>query len=214
MGRVFHVVTAWAPSYIGAMKFTDSFRGSILCLLLAIAVGTSCTRTGTGEPTAFQLIKKGKRYVAEGVKDKVVQIRSDESVGNLTPSVWYVVYYDPDATFKAVEVKFGAGEKLSVTRPMRVLEYLKADKVFDRSKLKIDSDKAIKIATREPLLAKLKLTATQLWLEAGDGGPEWRVRIWAAKLKDPATDVDIGEVHLSAQDGSVTKSDLRIDRVD
>ena len=30
------------------------------------------------------------------------------------PNVWYVVYYDPDAVLKAVEVKFGAGKKMDV----------------------------------------------------------------------------------------------------
>ena len=40
------------------------------------------------EPTALSLIKEGNRYVGEDVKDQVVQIRSDKSVGGLTPNVW------------------------------------------------------------------------------------------------------------------------------
>src|SRR5690242_116300 len=74
------------------------------------------------DSTAFDLIKEGNRYVGEQSKDKIVQIRSEKSVGTINPNVWYVVYYDPTATLKSVEVKFGAGKMLSVKRPLRLLE--------------------------------------------------------------------------------------------
>ena len=73
---------------------------------------------------ALELIKLGDQYVGVQSKDKVVQIRSEKSIASLTPDIWYVVYYDPDATFSAVEVKFGAGQKLDVSRPGRVLNGL------------------------------------------------------------------------------------------
>ncbi len=171
------------------------------------------------EPTAFELIKEGNRHVGEEAKDKVVQIRSEKSIGTLTPTYWYVVYFDPDATAKATEVKFGAGKKLSVKRPARVLEpFLGTHRPLNREKLKLDSDKAIAIATKEPVLSNLKLQATQLWLEreawAADDVPVWKVRLWAAKLRHPDDTVDIGEVFVSAEDGKVLKSDLHINRVD
>lgn len=175
------------------------------------------------QPTAFDLIKKGDRYIGEQSKDKVVQIRSDKSVGTLTPNVWYVVYYDPTATLKSVEVKFGAGEMLSVKRPLRLLEPVTGgDQPLDRSKLKIDSDEAIKIALKEPLLDHLKVVATQLKLERaregvlgeGEGQAVWKVKLWAAKLRNPNRDADIGEVWLSALDGKAVKNDLHINRVD
>ena len=168
-----------------------------------------------GEPTAFDLAKDGNQYLGVQSKDKVVQIRSEKSIGTLTPNLWFVVYYDPDATFKATEVKFGAGKKLKVTRPMRVIERGSGeDKVLESSKLKTDSDQAIKIATAEPLLNSLKLLATQLWLQHGDEGPVWKVRLWAAKLKKPTDDVNIGDVYISAADGKVIRTDLHINRVD
>jgi hypothetical protein len=43
------------------------------------------------EPTAFDLIKEGSRYVGEQANDKIVQIRSEKSVGPLTPKIWFVV---------------------------------------------------------------------------------------------------------------------------
>src|SRR5205823_3553972 len=120
---------------------------------------------------------------------------------------------------KATEVKFGAGKKLSVKRPARVLEpFLGTHRALNRDKLKLDSDKIIDIATKEPLLNNLKLKASQLWLErqpwSGDDVPIWKVRLWAGKLKHPDENVDIGELFISAENGKVLKNDLHISRVD
>ena len=167
------------------------------------------------DPTAFELIKLGDPYVGVQSQDKVVQIRSEKSVGTLVPNIWYVVYYDPDATLKAIEVKFGAGQKLDVSHPLRLLEPITGeDRVLDSTKLKVDSDRALKIAMAEPLLNNLTVKASQLWLQHGDLGPEWKVKLWAAKLKAPNEDADIGVVVISATDGSVVKTDLHPNSVD
>jgi hypothetical protein len=167
------------------------------------------------DPTAFALAKLGNQYVGVESKDQVVQIRSEKSVSALVPDVWYVVYYDPDATLKAVEVKFGAGQKLDVSHPLRLLEPVTGnDRTLDSAKLKVDSDQALKIAMAEPLLKNLTLKATQLWLQHGDQGPEWKIKLWAAKLKDPNADADVGVVVISAADGSVIQSDLHPGSVD
>ncbi len=172
------------------------------------------------ELTAFQLIKEGNRHLGEEARDRVVQIRSEKSVGSLTPNIWYVVYYDPDATAKAAEVKFGAGKKLSVKRPARIIELGSgAHRELNRDKMKVDSDKAIEIAKKEPLLNNLTLTNTQLWLErdlwsADKDLPVWKVRLWAAKIRKPTESADIGDIYVSAEDGKVLRSDLHIDRLD
>jgi hypothetical protein len=169
--------------------------------ILVAAVAFSFATAGIAradEPTAFQLIKRGDHYVGDDVKGKVVQIRSEKSVGSLTPTVWYVVYYDPDATFKATEVKFGAGEKLDVKRPQ---------------KLKTDSDRALEIASKDALFSHVKLDASQMWLEHGDEGPTWKVRLWAESLAHPDHDVDIGDIYILAENGSVLRRDIHIDRV-
>ena len=129
-----------------------------------------------------------------------------------------MVYYDPDAAAKAAEVKFIAGKKDWVHRSPRILELgSRAHLPLNREKTKIDSDKAIEIALKEPVLKNLKVLATRLTLERwGDEveAPAWKVRLWAAKLRHPSRDVDLGEVVISAEDGRVLKNDLRIDRVD
>ena len=92
----------------------------LACLLLAAGLGG--TAGVASELSAFELVKEGNRHLGEEAKDRVVQIRSEKSVGGLTPNIWYVVYYDPDATAKATEIKFAAGTKVSVKRPARILE--------------------------------------------------------------------------------------------
>ncbi len=168
--------------------------------------------------TAFDLIKEGNDYIGKDAQDKVIELRSERSVGSLTPAVWYVTYYDPDATFRATEVKFGAGKKLSVKRPTRVFD--RSATALDRERMKVDSDRAIQIALKEPLLEKLTVKATQLKLEkAGDAGqgdkslPVWRVDLWAAKLANPNRLTHIGHIILSANDGKVLVTDLKISRV-
>lgn len=185
-------------------------------LLLAIlALHTSISPLRAADATAFELIKEGNRFVSEEAKDKIVEIRSEKSVASLVPNIWYIIYYDADATFKATEVKFSAGKKDSVKRPGRLFEMVSGNKPIDRTKLKIDSDIAIATAKKEPLLDKLTLTNTQLKLDKdGEGILIWKVRLWAAKIRRPADTTDIGEVIISAETGKVLKTDLHIDRVD
>jgi hypothetical protein len=188
--------------------------------LAALAMALLCQAAFAAEPTAFELIKAGNDYVGKDSRDKVVQIRSEKSIGSLFPTIWWVVYYDADATFKSTEVKFGAGQKLAVSRPLRMIEYIKAENIFDPKKLHTDSNKAIQIASAQPLLKNITLRATQLSLNSrfkfdpSLESPVWKVRLWAARLKNPNDDTSIGDVYISAADGTVLKVDLHIDRVD
>ena len=194
------------------MTNMNSIRNGLAVLALALV---PCLATAK-ELTAFDLIKEGNRYVGEHAKDKLVQVRSEKSIGSLTPTIWFVVFYDTTASLKATEVKFGAGKMLDVKRPFRLLEPVTGgDTPIERAKLKVDSDEAIKIAIKEPLLEKLTLTATQLKLDRQkDGSIVWKVKVWASKLRNPSRDVNVGEVILSAEDGKVIKPDLHINRVD
>lgn len=189
-------------------RFLQSLLAALLLPLAAFAA----------EPTAYNLIKEGNRHVGEEAKDRVVQIRSEKSINSLVPTVWYVVFYDPDATAKAAEVKFLAGTKVSVKRPARILEPITgAHKELPRAKLKIDSDRALDIAKSEPVLKNVTLKASKLKLERRSGSdetPVWKVELWAAKLDNPNKSVSIGEVFIAAEDGKVVKNELKIERVD
>jgi hypothetical protein len=165
------------------------------------------------EPTAFELIKEGNRYVGEQAKDRVMQIRSEKSVGTLTPKVWYVVYYDPTATFKAAEVKFAAGKMVDVKRPFRVIESVAGQKELDKDKLKIDSDEAIKKALDEPILKDITVKSVEAKLDNAPSGPVWRFRLWAAK-PGKFEQVDIGKILVAADDGKVIETDIHLNRLD
>src|SRR5262245_13005997 len=187
-----------------------------LCSFVAAFIAMS-QAVAAKEMTAFDLVKEGNRYVGEQSKDRVVQIRSEKSVGSVTPDVWYIVYYDPDAALKAVEVKFADGKKMDVKRAARLLEPItRANEPLPKDKLKVDSDKALRIASKESVLDKLTLKASRVVLERrgfDDATPVWKVRLWAARVSHPTDTVDLGEVILSAEDGTVLKSDLHLDRV-
>lgn len=194
------------------MTVKPPLYSSIVVLGLALGV---LSQNAAGDSTAFDLIKQGDKYVGDQAKDRVVQIRSEKSIGSLTPNVWYVVYYDPTATLKATEVKFGGGRMMDVKRPLRLLEPVTGgDKTLDGKKFKIDSDNALAIALKEPLLAGLNLKATQFWLERGHESPIWKIRFWAAKLSEPNKMADIGEVAISSSSGKVVRSDLHPKSVD
>jgi len=170
------------------------------------------------EATALSLVKEGNRHVGEEAKDRVVQIRSEKSINTLVPNIWFIVYYDPDATAKATEVKFVAGTKATVKRPARILEPITgAHKELPKAKIKIDSDKALAIATKEPVLKNLTLKASKMTLERHSAIEEevvWKVELWAAKLANPNKNVSIGEVLINAEDGTVLKNELKPNKVD
>src|SRR2546425_558656 len=195
------------------MKMKSLTEKWLAALLLA---GGLSPIARAGEPTAFDLVKEGNRHVGEDAKGRVSQIRSEKSVGGLTPNIWHVVYYDPDATAKATEIKFAAGKKISVKRPARIIELgSSAHRELPKDKLKIDSDKALAIAKKEPLLEKLTLTNSEMRLERGEGDlPVWKIKLWAAKNRKPSETANIGEIHVSADDGKVIKSDLKPGRAD
>src|SRR6185503_7920900 len=97
---------------------TRTFFGSIGRIGLGIVASAFLLSAAhAAEKTAFELAKEADKHVGEDAKGKVVQLRSEKSIGSLTPTIWYVVLHDPDATAKATEIKFGAGQKLSVKRP-------------------------------------------------------------------------------------------------
>ena len=180
----------------------------------AVLLSTLVPALAGPEPTAFEVAKEGNRFIGEPSRDKVLEIYSDKSIAGLTPSIWHVAYFDPDANSKIVEVKFGSGLKLDVSRPWKVFGGSgKAGNVMDMKNLKVNSDGAIKAATSLQMLQPFTLKSTQLWLRRGDDGLTWKVRLWAAKLGKPDVVMEIGDLYLSPEDGQVVRADLHIERL-
>jgi hypothetical protein len=201
-----------SPINIYANKPMNRSHRNLLAVTTCIAFLTGVAQAAT--PTAFDLAKKGDQYVGSEAKGRVIQIRSEKSIASTTPNIWYVLYFDPNASGKATEVKFEGGEKTEVNFKDSFLGLGKKPKELPKDKLRVDSDKALQTAVSEPLLKNLTLKATRMTLEDWEGIPAWKVQIWAAKLQKPEEMVEVGEVIIGAEEGKVLRSDLKIKRVD
>lgn len=183
--------------------------------VLGVVSGLMVTQLALADPTALDLIKQADNYVGVQCRNKVLEIYSDKSVASLEPNVWHVVFYDPDATFKSVEVKFGAGQEMEVSHPMHAFMMpAKARDIMDRSKINVDSGRALHIAASQPLLKGLTLRFSKMTLQNTDDGVVWKVELWAARVGDPTKQAGIGYVCISADDGSIVKSNLHPDSAD
>ena len=183
-------------------------------VVLGAILGLAATQIAMAEPTALQLIKNGDDYVGMPSRDKVLEVYSEKSVAHLEPNVWHIVYYDPTVMTRSVDVKFGAGQEMEVSHPMRPFTFpARARDVLDQSKLRVDSDQALHTAASQRLLNGLTLRSSRLTLESTDDGIVWKVELWAARTSDPTKEAGIGSVSVSAYDGSIVTSDLHPSRV-
>jgi len=180
-------------------------------LVLGVAVHALASAARGAQPTAFDLMKEGNRYVTEDAKDRVLQIRSEKSTDGLTSRTWSVVYCD--ARMKATEVKFDGDKKPETRRPFQLFaRAIDPATLLDPSKLKIDSDKALKIAQSVRLLNKVKLTNSRITLEKWEEMPVWKIHFWTEKPREPGKTDDVGEIFVNAEDGKVVNRDLNLDR--
>jgi hypothetical protein len=177
-------------------------------VVLALAWGAPGQSLPAAQITAFALVKEGDKFVAPQAKDKITQIHSEKSAGDLTPDVWYVDYYDSTAAFKTTEVKFVAGKMAEVKHPRHLLDSLSGTKSLAWKILKVDSDRALAIARKEPMLQKFDLRAAQFWLERTAIGSSWKIRFWAARPGKPDQMDDIGDLYISSKTGEILKNDL------
>ncbi|MGP8200856.1 MAG: hypothetical protein ACLQU4_15280 [Limisphaerales bacterium] len=182
--------------------------------LLALLLGASSQGLFAAGVTAFDLVKEGDKVVPQQARDKVTQLYSDKSTGTLVPDVWHIGYFDSTAAFKTTEVLFVAGKVKEITRPKRLFDSFTGSKQLDRRKLKINSDRALAIALKAPLLKNLHLQATQFWLERVPMGSAWKIRFWASRQGKPDQTVEIGDLFLSAKTGEIIKTDLHTQKAD
>jgi len=177
--------------------------------VLGAVFGLATTQMALADPTALQLAKSGDEYVGSPSRDRVLEIYSERSVARMEPNIWHVVYYDPSVMSKSIDVKFGAGQEMDVSHPVHPFVWApKANNILDQSKLRVDSDRALHMATSQPLLNGLTLRTSKMTLENSDDGVVWNVELFAAKTGDPSKEASIGTVCISANDGSLIKSDL------
>ena len=182
-----------------------------LAALCSFAVWTS----RAAEPTAFALLKEGNRHVSEEAKDKVLQIRSGKSAEGLAPAVWFILYYDVHARTREMELKFENGRMQKLRHPFRLFARAgAASNILDKASMRIDSDVALNTAEKDPLLAKLKLTSSQMTLEQWEDTTVWKVKFWAEKMREASKTVEIGKIFVNAEDGKVVHRDLHLERTE
>lgn len=181
-----------------------------LLFTLALAWAAQGQTPPIAGTTAFALVKEGDKVVARQAKDRITEIRSDRSTTDLTPDTWYIDYFDPTAAFKMTEVKFVAGKVEGITHPKHWWDSLTGGKQLEWKKLKINSDRALAIATKETALKSLHLQAVQFWLDRAATGSTWKVRFWGSPLDKPEQTAEIGDVYLSGRTGEIIKDDLRV----
>jgi DNA-binding transcriptional regulator/RsmH inhibitor MraZ len=162
----------------------------------------------------FALLKEANRIVNENCRENLVETRSEKSVGgDVVPSTWHLIFYNPTAKFKATEVIFQRGKMTSKTDPWRMLEIFRADKVLPKEKLKMDSDVALRIAMTNQLLEGVTLKMSEMKLDLQDGVPIWQIQLWAAKNRNPRDMADLGKIFISAENGQVIKNELQPNRI-
>src|SRR5207249_204700 len=90
----------------------------------AVALSPIATPLRAKPATALQLARQGNAHVSERSKNKVVQIISAQTPIDSPVQDWRVIYYDPKARYKSVEVQFEGGQMARVHEPARILEVL------------------------------------------------------------------------------------------
>jgi serine/threonine protein kinase len=161
--------------------------------------------------TALQLLQKGNSHVSARSKNRVLEIISGKAPIENPPQTWRIVYYDDKTTYNAVEVRFQGGEMERVYEPNRLLELFAVGgrKTLDLTKVKIDSDKAIRIATTEATAEELIAKSVEVRLERGYGGlPVWNVKLFGVIPGKPVDESSLGYIIVLAEDGKVLKKAL------
>lgn len=180
----------------------------------AVVAATQLTNTPAvrlSKATALQLLQKGNSYVSARSQNHLLEVTASRAPLHEPPQSWRFVYYDDKTTYNAVAVRFEGGEMERVYEPNRFLELFTpgAQKTLDLAKVKVDSDKAIRIATAEAAAGELVAKFVELKLERGYGGlPVWNVKLFGVVPGKAAEDSSMGYVIVLAEDGKVLKKAL------
>lgn len=182
---------------------------STLALITLAFSSRAQMTTNSARLTAFALVKEGNQYLLARDKNRVTEIRSEISSNGLTPDVWYIDFFDSTTAFKSTEVKFVSGKVVGVTHPKHVLTAFQGNKQMEWKRMKIDSDRALSIALKEPELKNLDIQAVQFSLDREALGSTWKIRFWTPRLGKPGQASPIGEIHISGVSGEIFKKKFR-----
>ncbi|HEY0551559.1 MAG TPA: protein kinase, partial [Verrucomicrobiae bacterium] len=175
---------------------------------VAAAQSINVPAARSSKATALQLLQKGNSYVSARSQNRVLEATASRAPLNEPPQSWRFVYEDDKTTYNAVAVRFEGGEMERIYEPNRFLELFTpgAQKILDLAKVKVDSDKAIRIAAAEAAAEELVAKFVELKLERGYGGlPVWNVKLFGLVPGKTVEDSSLGYVIVLAEDGKVLK---------
>jgi serine/threonine protein kinase len=156
----------------------------------------------SSEATALELVARGNSHLPERSKNKLIRAISSRSPAGAAPQRWRLLYYDPNALYDAVELRFERGQMARVHEPTRLLGVLtpQSSKPLEIDRMRIDSDKAQRIVFGLP---GISAKSFELELERGaNDAPVWRVRLFETESLESRS---IGHVLVAADDGRVLR---------
>ena len=216
---------AVAPTSTATPRSSDPAGTSTAALTTSTPVGPSAPPSSAGRDnaleaapaeaprksaTALQLARQGNSYITERSRDKVLEIHSERMLLDSPTRRWHVVYYDPQAPRKSVEVRFEDGQMVRVREPGGILELLNSStpKPLELDQVKIDSDEALRIALRLVASNAQGVRSCECDLERGYGGAVvWKIRLYGL-APGQSSEASLGYATLLADDGRVLKETL------
>lgn len=137
-------------------------------ILLVASAASLHAQHATTALSAIKLLPKGEAK-------RIARIEARE--GNPTPERWYILVHNPTEETGLREYVVAGGEIAATRSLSQFAEGLKADEVIGNDAVRIDSDRAGKLA-QQYALANNVVPATisyQLRKDADDGMPVWNV---------------------------------------
>lgn len=137
-------------------------------LVLAVTAASAPAQNVTSALTAIKLLPKGD-------SKRVARVEARE--GNPVPERWYILVHDPADESGLHEYVVAGGEVVASRSISQFAEVLKPDEVISAEPLRVDSDRAGKLAQLYAL-ANNVIPATlnyQLRKDESDGTPVWNV---------------------------------------
>lgn len=137
-------------------------------ILIAASAASLHAQNATTALSAIKLLPKGEAK-------RIARIEARE--GNLNPERWYILVHNPSDESGLHEYVVAGGEVVASRALSQFAEGLKAEEVIGNEGLRVDSDRAGKLA-QQYALANNVVPATlnyQLRKDTDDGTPVWNV---------------------------------------
>ncbi|QSR85971.1 hypothetical protein EM20IM_05480 [Candidatus Methylacidiphilum infernorum] len=169
-------------------------------------------------PTAFEALKVAEKQVSAESKQHLYGIIGERSPTTLTPVSWQFIYWNPHSWSRSEQITVAGGQVTQIKDGLFSLGNLhllpyKKENTINPSKLKIDSNSALEIATKSnESFSRVKLSTVIFRLASLKGYEEacWILDFFADKN---GFERSIGYVMIGAITGKVYKMKLNFSKV-